>query len=94
MDSCGPKPHGQGHCSLTCIQVRCHRDRPACPLPGEARLLRACLQTAAHSTGEPGTAGRWGTQQAQSQAQLGTLTWPGIWGICTIKHFYSPMSWS
>ena len=54
----------------------------------------ACSQTVAHSTGEPGTAGRWGTRQAQSQGPAGDSDLArDLCGICTIKHFYS-MSWS
>uniref|UniRef100_A0AAA9TFF4 Riboflavin transporter n=1 Tax=Bos taurus TaxID=9913 RepID=A0AAA9TFF4_BOVIN len=54
----------------------------------------ACSRTVAHSTGEPGTAGRWRTQQAQSHGPSGDMDLAqDLCGICTIKHFYS-VSWS
>lgn len=54
----------------------------------------ACSRTVAHSTGEPGTAGRWRTQQAQSHGPSGDMDLAqDLCGVCTIKHFYS-VSWS
>ncbi|XP_040117452.1 solute carrier family 52, riboflavin transporter, member 2 isoform X3 [Oryx dammah] len=59
------------------FRVRLPQGLPAHCL-GRPASRAACSQTVAHSTGEPGTAGRWGHSRLRARAQLGTWTWPGV----------------